>query len=101
VKFKGVAKVDINGRKWEIGYGHPGLTDGTINDGICDYDKRRITIYNRCTRSLLSVLAHEILHARLHDISEEAVDECGELISKVYDIFTKQSTRHGRGGSVV
>jgi hypothetical protein len=101
MKFKSLGQVEINGEKWQVGYGHPGFTDGQMDDGVCDYAKRRITINRGCSRSLLSVLAHEAIHARLPDISEEAVNTTGELISEIYDLFSKQPTRHGRGGAVV
>jgi len=92
MKFKLVGRVEINGQKWQVGYGHPGFTDGQMDDGVCDYSKRRITINRGCSRSLLSVLAHEAIHARLPDLSEESVNETGELISKIYDLFSEQST---------
>jgi len=88
MKFKSLGQVEIRGEKWEVGYGSP-----KNSDGLCDYEKRRITIHNRCTCSLLSVLAHETIHARLPDLSEESVNETGELISQIYDLFSSQPTR--------
>ena len=93
MKFKLLGRVEINGEKWQVGYGHPGFTEGRMDDGVCDYSKRRITIRRGCTRSLLSVLAHEAIHARLPDLSEEAVNATGELISEIYDFFSEQSVR--------
>jgi len=92
MKFKSLGRVEIDGKKWSVGYGYPGTTKGKINDGICDYSKRRIVIHRGCSRSLLSVLAHEAIHARLPDLSEDSVDETGELIGKIYDLFSKQSS---------
>ena len=93
MKFKSLGQVEINGRKWQVGYGHPGFTNGKMDDGVCNYETRRITINRGSTRSLLSVLAHEAIHARLPDLSEESVNETGELISQIYDLFSKQSSR--------
>jgi len=85
MKFKSLGQIEINGEKWQVGYGSPRNADG-----LCDYNKRRITINNRRSRSLLSVLAHETIHARLPDLSEESVNETGEIISQIYDLFSKQ-----------
>jgi len=102
MKFKSLGQLEINGDKWKVGYGHPGFTNGKINDGICDYERRRIVIHRGCTRSLLSVLAHETIHASMPFVSEEYVDTTGELISQIHDIFSKeQSAGHGGGGSLV
>jgi len=101
MKFENIAIADINGEQWEIGYGYTGVTNGKINDGLCTYKTRRITINRGCTCSLLSVLAHELLHARVPDLKEDTVDEYGELLSQVYDLFSQRTTGHGRGGSVV
>ena len=91
MKFKLLGRVEINGEKWEVGYGHPGFTNARMDDGKCDYTNRRITINRGCSRSLLSVLAHEAIHARLPDLAEGPVNETGELISEIYDLFSKQS----------
>lgn len=89
MKFKKIASLNINGAKWSIGYGNPGKTDGTTNDGICDYEKRRITISRGSARSLLNVISHEILHARFRDLTEESVDEAAGIIDEAYGAFSK------------
>jgi hypothetical protein len=90
LKFHCVTKVEINGKKWEVGYGHPGTTKGKTDDGICRYAERRIIINRRASRSLLDVLAHELIHARLPDLSEESVEATANLVAKTYDEFSKQ-----------
>jgi hypothetical protein len=96
MKFKKIASITINDAKWSIGYGYPGKTDGKTNDGICDYEKRRITISRGSTRNLLDVLAHEILHARFPDLTEESVNETAGIIDEAYGAFSKfQLARHG------
>jgi len=77
-------KVRINGQLWTITYGIPGKTNGIIDDGCCDYEKRKITINRNSESNLLNVLSHEVLHARLPDFSEEAIEEIGSLIDDIY-----------------
>jgi len=77
-------KVRINGQLWTITYGIPGKTNGIIDDGCCDYDKRKITINRNAQSNLLNVLSHEVLHARLPDFSEDAIEELGSLIDEIY-----------------
>jgi hypothetical protein len=96
LKFHCITKVEINGKKWEIGYGHPGTTKGKTDDGICRYDECRIIINRRASCSLLDVLAHEIIHARVPDLSEESVGSTATLIAQAYDEFSKQPSRDGK-----
>ncbi len=77
-------KARINGQLWTIKFGHPGKTDGVIDDGCCDYEKRLITINPKSQSNLLNVLSHELIHARLSDLQEETVEELGTLIDSVY-----------------
>jgi hypothetical protein len=90
MKFKCITKVKIDGNEWEVGYGHPGTTKGKKNDGICRYAEQRIIINRRASCSLLDVLAHELIHARLPDLSEKSVEATANLIAKTYDEFSKQ-----------
>jgi len=92
MKFKKIASLTINGARWSIGYGNPGKN----TDGICDYEKRRITISRGSTRNLVDVLAHEILHARFPDLNEESVNEAAGIIDEAYGAFSQfQLARHG------
>jgi len=96
MKFQAVGKLEINGKNWEYGYGNPGKN----NDGLCDHGKRRITIAkNNRVRSFVDVLAHETIHARLPDVSEESVESTAVLISRAYDLFSEHdaSLVGGRG----
>jgi len=88
MKFQLVGKIEIEGKQWEIGYGDPEKN----NDGICDYGKRRITIAKSGrVRSFVNVLAHEAIHARLPDLSEEAVESTAYIIAKAYDLFSEHN----------
>ena len=84
-------KVRINGQLWTIKFGNPGKTEGVTDDGCCDYEKRTITINPNSQSSLLNVLSHELIHARLSDLNEEAVEELGTLIDEVYVEMLKLS----------
>jgi hypothetical protein len=77
-------KARINGHLWTIKFGHPGKTAGVTDDGCCDYEKRLITINPNSQSNLLNVLSHELIHARLSDLQEDAVEELGTLIDEVY-----------------
>jgi hypothetical protein len=77
-------KARINGQLWTIKFGNPGKTEGVTDDGCCDYEKKTITINPNSQSSLLNVLSHELIHARLSDLNEEAVEELGTLIDDVY-----------------
>lgn len=77
-------KLKISGYNWTIRYGNPGKTNGITDDGSCDYSKREIIINKNSQSSLLNVLTHEIIHARLPDFNEEAVEEIGCLIDEAY-----------------
>ena len=88
MKFRCVGKLNIAGKKWEVGYGNPGKG----NDGICDYDKQRITIApNRRVRGLANVVAHEVIHARLPDVSEESVESTACLIEIAIDLLSESN----------
>ena len=77
-------KARINGQLWTIRFGNPGKTDGVTDDGCCDYENKLIIINPDSQSNLLNVLSHELIHARLSDLQEEAVEELGTLIDDVY-----------------
>jgi hypothetical protein len=87
MSFKRICSVTINGKRWSVGFGYPGKSNGIVNDGICLWEKRRIVIHaerNGRSRSLAETIVHEIAHARLGpDISEEAVDDIGRISAVV------------------
>jgi hypothetical protein len=84
-------KARINGQLWTIKFGNPGKTEGVTDDGCCDYGKRTITINSNSQSNLLNVLSHELIHARLSDLQEDAVEELGTLIDEVYVEMLKLS----------
>ena len=96
MKFKPLGKLRINDEDWEYGWGDAGKTNGKPDQGMCNYEFKRIVISRKHARNLLDVLSHEILHARFPDIKEESINDAGELIAKAFDSFPKQ-LGHGRG----
>jgi len=92
IGFEPITTIQINGDEWTIGYGYAGKTKGRFNDGLCVYAKKRIIINRRRVCSLLDVLAHEIIHARVPDLSETAVNDTAELIAKAYYDFDKRGS---------
>lgn len=77
-----VRQVHIGERRWRIVHAAcPG-----DRDGDCNWELGRIRVH-RTLRGvdLMRVLIHELLHARLWDIDESAIDECGEVLSAVLD----------------
>jgi len=93
--FEKIGQIKINDRLWKYGYGDTKKTNGSYNDGLCVYETRTIIINRKSSRSLEDVLCHEILHARFPDLSEEAVDNTGEIIGRVINKFRESLARHG------
>jgi hypothetical protein len=84
--FRKICTTTINGQRWEIGFGYTGKTNGKINEGLCDRPKRRIIFKSKsngrkCT--LIDVGVHELLHAYLECLHEDAVNEFGEICGRV------------------
>lgn len=77
-----VRRVFIGDRRWRIQH----CKCPADRDGDCNWDLRRIRVHHTLEgRDLMRVLIHEILHARLWDIDEAAIDEAGEVLSAVLD----------------
>ena len=93
MSFKKILSININGKRWVVGYGYPGgqKIRGKIrvHDGICDWEKRKIVIQAQQrgrSRSLAETIFHEVAHARFPDMTENAIEELSSLAGK---IFTK------------
>jgi hypothetical protein len=92
MSFRKITEVTIDGKKWELGYGYPGKTDGKVNDGICNWSRRRIVIQRRARgrlRRLADVLAHELGHAIIPSMDEDYVELLGKVIGEAYEAFEK------------
>lgn len=90
MSFKRIAKITIAGEVWELGYGFPGKRNGKVNDGLCSWERRRITIQRKSlgrSRSLAEVLAHEIAHAAMPALAEDYAEIIGDVVGKAYAAF--------------
>ena len=87
MKFKKIGSVKINGSIWVYGYGNTGTTKGHKNDGICCYHIKTIYINPQAERPLEEIICHELLHARFPDLSEESVEDAGDILGKVINEF--------------
>lgn len=86
MSFRLVTTVTINGKRWKIGYGFPGKTNGEVDDGSSDEVLKKIivlTARNHRSRSLEEVIAHEILHAMEPNLSEDFCTKYGEMFDRV------------------
>ena len=79
-KWEYVDKFQIAGRTWQYGWGDTGKTKGKANEGICDYENRRVIINRQHKCHLADVVSHELLHAYFPHWKEEFVDGIGESI---------------------
>lgn len=77
----------IQGQRWEVGFGYTGKTNGVVDDGACNYEKKKITIRSEKrgrSRSLAETIFHEVAHARFPDITEDAITALGEIAGEVF-----------------
>ena len=82
MSFKRVCSALINGKRWVIGFG----VAGADNDGLCNYDKKKIIVkaaHNGRTRSLEEVTIHEIAHAVMPQIDEPTILHLAEVCAIV------------------
>jgi hypothetical protein len=93
MSFRKILCININGKRWVVGYGYPGgqKVRGKlrVHDGICNWEKRKIIIQAEKRgrfRSLAETIFHEVAHARFPDMQEHAIEELSSLAGK---IFTK------------
>ena len=89
MKFEKVGTITINDKKWSYGWGDAGKTKGKPNDGICNYEQRKIIIRRNPSRSFADVFCHELAHARFPDLTEDAVDEFGGLMGEFHKTMLK------------
>ena len=91
MKFKKIGNVDINGERWEFGWGDCGMTPNGPAIGKCYYQNRRITInkkYHADCR-LSDVVAHEVLHAYIPFANEDFVERFGNTVGDMEKKLSK------------
>lgn len=77
-------RVKIDGQRWTIRLQRPPGKDGTGYDGLCVKDDRVIYLRPDAMKTRgIELVCHELIHARLFDIDESAVDEIGRLCGEV------------------
>jgi hypothetical protein len=75
-------RVSIDGKTWRVKIQRPPARESY--DGLCVKDDRTIYIHpDAIAHRGIELIAHELIHARLFDIDEEAVDEIGRLTAEV------------------
>jgi hypothetical protein len=87
MSFQKITSIIINKKRWTIGYGFPGKTKGKVDEGSCNYEKRKVIIHHKkkgriC--SLAEIVFHEIAHARFPDMKEDSINELGKIAAAVF-----------------
>jgi hypothetical protein len=96
MSFRKVTTATINGDLWEIGFGYCGKTKGQKDDGVCNYEKKRIIIasaHNGRVCTLEDAVIHEVAHAVLPQIDEYTINKLGQVASDVL-FAMKSSEQH-------
>ena len=74
------AKLTIRGKVWRVGFRKLKAEDV----GWCDYDTRQIHISPKAP--MPDTLIHEVLHAALPDLDEDAILETEEAIASALNL---------------
>jgi len=83
-------RVSIDGKKWTIRLQRP--PSRVPVDGLCVKDDRVIYLHPHAIQTRgIELVCHELIHARLFDIDEDAVDEIGRLTGEVCAWVAKQN----------
>ena len=77
------AKIKIRGRKWNVIF-KPVPCEPSLY-GICDYDTRTIHVHPKMEPR--GTLIHEVLHACLPDLSEEAVNQTEQALTAALNLL--------------
>jgi len=88
-------RVRIEGKLWRIKLKRPPGRKTVA--GLCDKGERIIYLHPKdISKRGIELACHEILHARLFDIDEEAVEEIGRLTAEACSWLLKKN-----GGKIV
>jgi hypothetical protein len=86
------SNIRIRGRWWVIKRAAPpkkGEAKGVgRTDGLCDYETRTIYVNPRSEEQRATLL-HEVLHAALPDLDEDAIRETEEALENALQIFER------------
>lgn len=76
-----VRRLKIRGQTWRIVIGRP---PANKCDALCCFDHN--TIYIRKSAERIPCIVHEVLHASLPDLAEEAIEEIEDAIVKALEL---------------
>lgn len=83
-------RVSIDGKAWRIKLQRPPAREAY--DGLCVKDDRTIYLHPDAIADRgIELICHELIHARLFDIDEEAVEEIGRLVGEVCAWVARQN----------
>lgn len=83
-------RISVNGKAWRVKLQRPPAREAY--DGLCVQDDRTIYIHpDAIAHRGIELICHELIHARLFDIDEEAVDEIGRLVGEVCAWVARQN----------
>ena len=75
-------RIQIDGKTWRVRIMRPPSKE--LLDGLCVYPDRVIYIHPNALKTCgIETICHEIFHARMGDVCEEAVAEVGKLTGEV------------------
>lgn len=77
-------RVRIRGAEWRLLLQRPPTRE--VLDGLCDYDTRTIYINPRA-ECRIGTTIHEVLHAALPDIDEEAILVAEDALVKALEVM--------------
>lgn len=77
------AKLKIRGKQWKVIF-KPVPCEPSLF-GICDYDTRTIHVHPKM--EVKGTLIHEVLHACLPDLSEDAVSQTEQALTAALNIL--------------
>lgn len=83
-------RIKIAERWWKVKIQNP--PGKNAYDGLCVLDERVIYLRPQALKSRgIELVCHELIHARLFDIDEEAVEEIGQLAGEVCAFVAKHN----------
>jgi hypothetical protein len=86
MSFRQICTAVFFGRRWKVGFGWTGKTDGLVDDGVCRYHKEMIVIRRKARgrgRSLEEIVIHECAHAAFPLATEDQIEKFGSTTAKV------------------
>jgi hypothetical protein len=86
MSFRRICSAIFNKKRWQIGFGWTGKTNGKVDDGVCRYHQQRIVIHGKHRGRIVSLeeaCIHECAHAAFPMILEDDIDRFASATAKV------------------